>query len=202
MTAVHRTPPAGALLLTGAPGVGKTTIARHLHKQAPERFDVLRFGRLVYAEVLSRTGRRITYDIFRTRAAELVTSADIVAATHRAAVLIREQTAANKVTVVDSHAVSKEHYGWRAVPDSPQLLTQFGYTWIAHLYAPPALILERTQRDADGRLAVTVEEVAILHALQMSVSIYYAGTLNRPLHVVDNTGTIDATSQVVRSILT
>jgi adenylate kinase len=104
--------------------------------------------------------------------------------------------------VVDSHAVSKERYGWRAVPDTPRLLAQFGYIWLVHLHAPPALIFERTQRSLGGRLANSPEEVVVLDVLQMSVSIYYAATLGRPLHVVANTGTVEDTTQAITSLLT
>jgi adenylate kinase len=192
---------AGALLLTGAPGVGKTTVSECLCRHDPGVFRSLRFGRYVYEAVLSRTGEKLEYQEFRQNSAAFVTEQDIHRATDKAELVIRDQTRASKITVVDSHAVSKEHYGWRAVPDGPRLLAKFGYSWVIQLYAPPELVIERTRRSPGGRLAETAEDVAAMQALQFSTSTYYAATLGKPLHVVSNTGPVDRAVEAVLALL-
>jgi adenylate kinase len=189
------------VLLTGAPGVGKTTVSESLCRQDPGVFCALRFGRYVYEAVLSRTGEKLEYQNFRRNSAALVTEQDIYRATDRAARVINDQTRASRITIVDSHAVSKEHYGWRAVPDGPRLLAKFGYSWVIQLYTPPELVIERTRHSPDGRLAGAPEDVAIMQALQFSVSIYYAATLGKPLHVVSNTGSVGQAVEAVRALL-
>jgi adenylate kinase len=194
-------PDAGALLLTGAPGVGKTTVSERLCGQEPDVFRVLRFGRYVYEAVLSRLGKTIEYGDFRTNSAELVTRLDIHQATERAGKVIKDHARESKITIVDSHAVSKEHYGWRAVPDDPQLLATFGYSWIIQLYAPPELVIERTRHSPGGRLAAAPEDIAVMQALQFSTSVYYSATLGKPLHVVSNKGPVTETTEAVRALL-
>lgn len=194
-------PAAGAVLLTGAPGVGKTTVSEGLSRQDPDVFRVLRFGRYVYEAALSRLGKNIDYRDFRSSSAELVTTQDIYQATERAEEVVKDNAKASKITIVDSHAVSKEHYGWRAVPDDPRLLAKFGYNWIIQLYAPPELVIERTLHSPDGRLAAAPEDIAVMQVLQFGTSVYYAATIGKPLHVVSNTGPIGETLEAVRALL-
>ncbi|MQA87593.1 MAG: hypothetical protein GEV03_23965 [Streptosporangiales bacterium] len=170
-------------------------------RHSPGRFCLLRFGPLVYRMSLARLGKHVSYEAFRSNSADMVARQDITAATDRAASFIRQQTSAGKVTLVDSHAVSKEHYGWRGVPDSADLLHRFSYSWIVQLYVSAELILERTREHRDGRLAATPEEVAVLQQLQMTVSVYYAGQLGCALHVVRNDGLIEETIQAILSLL-
>jgi adenylate kinase len=171
-------------LLTGAPGVGKTSVARLLAERSQGRIVASSFGELLHQSVERRLGRQIHYSEFRRSSAKLVQASDIEVTTE--AIVAHTQTRRpDGWLLVDSHAVATTDFGWRANPDTPQTLRKFAYRRIIHLVAPAGTVLDRTRDHPSGRLAVTEREVEVLAAVQLAISAYYASILGCPLDVVD-----------------
>lgn len=187
-------------LLTGAPGVGKSTIASMLQRRWPRRFEVVPFGRLLYTACKSRMNQDFTYEEFKKSSASYVTQPDIIAASGRLQYMIRHQRN-SRWLIVDSHAVAREQYGYRATPDDPVTLKKFAYSYIIQLTADPKVIAQRVVSEP-ARVQLTSGQVGSLQLIQMSISIYYAGTLGCPLHLVDAEGpvhnTVDRVEQLCR----
>ena len=187
-------------LLTGVPGVGKSTVAAGICASDPGA-SVLNFGRVLFHLARSRGASGLTYETFRQRSWEFVDSALIEAATSEAHDRI---SAANRLehVLVDSHAVSTEAYGFRSTPDTPRLLELFSYDLIVQLHAAPEVILERHEASNNtGRLYRTVSDVATATALQFATSTYYAGITGCTLHVVDASPGVEQVVATVLSLL-
>jgi hypothetical protein len=102
-------------LLTGSPGVGKTTVATALAARYPMQVETVSFGTLIHQAVNDRHRGELSYAEFRRLAAQLVRQADIEAATDL--VIALKSSLGTEWLVVDSHAVAQTSYGWQAYPD-------------------------------------------------------------------------------------
>lgn len=186
-------------LLTGVPGVGKSTVAAGVCA-LDSTATVLSFGRILFDLTRRQRAFELTYEQFRQRSWEFVNSRLIEEATSEARNRIR--TAGRRHVIVDSHAVSIEPYGFRSTPDSPKLLEQFSYNTIVQLHASPEVVFERHGAElTSGRLYRTVDDVATAAVLQFAASTYYAGMTGCPLHVVDASPEVEKVVNSVRVIL-
>jgi adenylate kinase len=187
------------VLLTGPPGVGKTTVAQRIASLYPRTVKTVGFGRLVYEVVTSRSP--LPYQQFRSVAAEVTTAADLSAAAAKLVSLVTATRAEGGWLLVESHAVARETFGWQAHPDPPSVLESYAYDTLVHLDAPAHVILRRSRADDGGRLAQDERDVAVLATIQMAVSVYYAAVLGVPLNVIDAGGPAEEVVASVCSLL-
>jgi adenylate kinase len=187
-------------LLTGPPGIGKSSVARQLTDRNSGAVETISFGQLLHLAVERRLANPISYAEFRASAANIVTPSDIEEATVE---LASNTTASdpNRWLVVDSHAVAREQLGWQANPDTPSTLQRYAYNVIILLDAPPQVVLERIRKSPGGRLIKTERDVAILSALQRDIATYYSGIIGCPLWVIDAQPSIDNVVVAVESTL-
>jgi adenylate kinase len=186
-------------LLTGPPGVGKTTIATALARRHPKAIEAVSFGRLVYEAVASRLGESLSYTEFRQCAAQLVSREDIAVAT--TLLTSRKSAFQGKWLLVDSHAVAKTSYGCQAHPDTPETLRRFSYDAVLYLHAAPRVILSRIRQEPSGRHVSVGPGMDLVNSVQMSVAVYYAGITGCPLEIVDATGGESDVVQALESLL-
>ena len=164
--------------LTGAPATGKTTTARILAKRAGAR--VLSYGALL----TERTAVEGQAEL-RER------SADVIAAHH---VLQLDAEMASMVSgttghcIIDSHAVTKERWGFRVVPYDQHTLLQIGVTSIVVLYADEAEITRRISRDPQGRPLPDGFDLGLHQSLQMSLALAYSHSAHVPAYFIRATG--------------
>jgi adenylate kinase len=187
-------------LLTGPPGIGKSSVARQLIDRNPDVVEVISFGQLLHLAVERRLATSINYAEFRSSAASVVTRSDFEEATIE---LAKNKTASDpsKWLVVDSHAVAREEFGWQANPDIPGTLQQYAYNVIILLDAPSQVVLKRIRKRPGGRLIKTKRDVEILSALQRGIATYYSGTIGSPLWVIDAKPSINSVVVAVESVL-
>jgi hypothetical protein len=63
------------------------------------------------------------------------------------------------------------------------------------------VILARSRTDGGGRLARDKRDVAVLGAMQMAVSIFYAAVLGIALNVIEATGPVDSVVATIEPLL-
>lgn len=187
-------------LLTGPPGVGKSSLAGKLTERNQGVVQAIGFGELLRKAVERRLGTPLDYSIFRASAASLVTRKDLEEV---ASQLVNNPVSSDpsRWLVVDSHAVARERCGWQANPDTPETLGRYGYSSILLLDAPARVILKRIRKSPGGRLIKTRRDVSILCALQRGIATYYSGTLGCPLWVIDARPGIDQVAEAVELVL-
>jgi adenylate kinase len=188
------------VLLTGLPGVGKTTVATSLPKPSYER---VHFGGLLREAVERQTGSPLTHSAFREDHHRLVTSSIVRDATLHVRELVSRSTA--QVCVLDSHAVTPTPVGIRAIPDNMELIRCLSFDGIIHLSSEECLQRIVQNSNLDGRQQISIAEAAVAETVQLSVSTLYASAHGCPLIVVraeGNTGnTVKAVDAAVQAIV-
>lgn len=186
-------------LITGPPGVGKTTTARNLATVHGDHVETVSFGQLVYQEATARTP--MTYREFRAAAAGIVTAADLRAASDALAARAAAARGDARWLIAESHAVAREAFGWQAHPDPPGVLARYRYDILIYLDAPASVILGRIHADQGGRLARDQRDIAVLSAMQMAVAVGYSAALGVPLNVIDADAPTGTVTAAVASVL-
>lgn len=104
--------------------------------------------------------------------------------------------ATDKILLVDSHAVTKEDYGFRVTPFKLQRLVDLKIDYLICLYADPEVLNKRIVQDPQGRPLPTLFEQTFHVGLQASVVSTYSILAGRPCYLVDSGG--DRTELVQR----
>lgn len=178
------------VMLTGSPASGKSTLRRSL---------LTAFSNLVgvdYGEELLRIkaeqGHSLTYGALRTGSGQIVQPVDVTNLDEHVISLIQRQRH-EKDFLLDSHAVTRESYGFRAVPFSAEQLQRLNFDIIVVLRCDPEITVARIAKEADGRRDVTIELAREHQAMQESLALLYSVLCGCPIYVFD-TGVLDATA--------
>jgi len=170
------------ILLTGIAAVGKSTLSRTIGKTSG--FKSFEYG----AELFNQAHQEhpeITYAQTRSHA-ETYISDEHVRHTDEALQLFIQQYRNECHVVIDSHAISRERYGFRSEPFGPGGLQRASFSRIVCLYCEPAVIAERIKANADGRQTLTIPELELYQQLQSSVAITYSTIAGIPLHFINS----------------
>jgi adenylate kinase len=167
------------IYLTGAPATGKSTVAEYLRTTHGAR--AFSYGQALrdHAQL-----RGISHEALRDQSsnivtAELIEELDARLPTHLAG--WRE----DGPVVIDSHAVTTEPWGLRALPYSTDALTAIGITNIICLIADGGTLLGRIRATPDGRRADDLWKLEELNNAQLALAAAYAHTLGIGLSAVD-----------------
>jgi len=171
------------IYVTGPPATGKSTLTRLL-KEALEPAELFTYSAELAAHVAQRSQLNVSQDSLRTLSGKVVTTEDVRIVDEK---LVRLASARRHTSniVIDSHAVTKEQYGFRVTPFSLQLLAAVMPTIICMLYVRPSVILERISTNPQGRPIVTEFEADFHSHLQSSVAISYGINLGTPIYFLD-----------------
>jgi len=187
---------ARVVLLTGLPGIGKTTVATALSEGDYER---VHFGGLIRT-VLEREARRsLSHDEFRRDFTRLVDEHTIRLAT----VLARKQvdSSTSSVCILDSHAVVPTEVGIRVTPDDSELMGLIRADVIVHLGLLGCVDRVVRNSHACGRNPLGEQEALLAESLQLNTCVLYASSCHAPLFVVKANGSVRETIHHVTSAI-
>ena len=170
------------ILLTGAPATGKSTLRKRLVAMLPDLigFD---YGALLL-EKKADEGNALSYEMLRNQSSAVISPSDVYAMDEK----VIEEVTRLRVTsnlILDSHAVTRETYGFRAKTYSLAQLTRLRLDAVLVLRCDPDLVVERISRDGQGRRAVSIELAREHQLLQESVGITYATACGCAFFVLD-----------------
>lgn len=181
------------IYLTGAPAAGKSTVLRALQRAVSPVVCFEYGARLL--EYLRERGVEI-----RDQAELRARSAQVVMPEHIRAVdeLLIEFVEANRQrahVVIDTHAVTREEYGFRVTPYSLRDFSLLAPTQIWVLYVNPDIAVRRINEAPDGRRDVTPWEAGFHAGLQGSVAITYGMYIGAPVYFFDSSGGAERLAQ-------
>src|SRR5829696_682665 len=104
------------IYLTGAPAPGKSSTTRLLAERVPELL-IWEYGARLTEHMIGRSAGVTHQGDLRTRSAGVVTPEDITEVDRALVAFVAEHRESRSI-VIDSHAVTKEEYGYRITPFS------------------------------------------------------------------------------------
>lgn len=172
------------IYLTGAPAAGKSTLAEQL-KQAITPIEVFNYGHELTRYLKEKRGQPIAQDDLRKLSSQVITPEDVEALD---AILLNRvaEVRASTHFIIDTHAVTKETYGFRVTPFSLQRIGELRPTKIVVLYTSPEVAIQRLAADPGGRPMISEFEAGFHTGLQASVAISYGTSLGIPIYFLDS----------------
>lgn len=172
------------IYLTGPPATGKSTLVAVLE----ERFQPMKA--FVYSKVLAdylseKSLNQYSQDELREKSARIIAPQDIEIVDNQLVDFVADNVNRSHI-VIDSHAVTKEKYGFRITPFSLEKLRRICPTLIFALYTPPSVVVNRILKNNQGRPAVSEFEAAFHCELQSAVAITYGISLGLPVYFLDS----------------
>ena len=122
-------------------------------------------------------------DDIRRQSGAVVTAADVSALDTELVDLVR---ATREPLLIDSHAVTKERFGFRVTAFSLPMLQALNPDFIFCLYTSAQTTVARISADPMGRPTVTEAEATFHTTLQAQLAIQYGVLLGRPVYLLDS----------------
>ncbi len=172
------------IYITGPPASGKTTLIKRLGVA----FPLVRI--FVYSELLSeyitkRDRLRFSQKKLREVSAGKITPGDIWAVDQDLISEVRRARRSQHV-LIDSHPVTKEHFGFRVTPFSVALLRDLAPSRICMLYADAGTVIKRIRKHPKGRPLISTFEADFHCLTQASLAIIYGVELGVPIFFYDS----------------
>jgi adenylate kinase len=167
------------IYLTGAPATGKTSVADYLCTTYGAR--AFSYGRALREHA---SMRGISHEELRDQSSTVVT-AELIAELDSSLPTLLTGWREQGPVVIDSHAVTSETWGLRALPYGTDALRAIGATHIVCLFADGETLLERIRRMPDGRRADDPWKLEQLNNTQLALAAAYAHTLGIGVSAVD-----------------
>ena len=171
-------------LLTGAPGTGKSTLRRSLEPciAGLQHFD---YGELLLRRK-ERQGSILSYSELREQSSSVISSTDVLDTDEWVIAEITQLRATSDV-IIDSHALTREEYGFRAIPYSTRQLEAINFDAVVALRCDPEVLTARVAGDRGGRRELSVELAREIQTLQEALCLHYAVACGCTAFVIDTT---------------
>lgn len=184
--------------LTGAPASGKSTLSCELRERVPS-LAVFDYGDELRQHIGRRIGRDIPYDELRAASASLITYADVQSLDAHLLTWVDVARRSHPV-LIDTHAVTREEYGFCVSPFSRTQLESLKPTRIVCLVVAPETTLARIDTAPAGRRDVTAFQAGFHAALQASVAATYGILIGCRIHVFDSFDGTEALAWLVAKL--
>ncbi len=172
------------ILITGAAGTGKSTLVRMI-LETVEPFKRVDYGQLLIEHKARSEGASITYDELRRDSGAVIAASDVRAVDEWLIQNVPEWRSQGNV-IIDSHAVTKESFGFRITPYSLDQVRRIGFDAILVLVGEPSTLAHRISADTRGRPVIDVFQAGFQVQLQPSLAVLYAVTCGQPCFAVEN----------------
>jgi adenylate kinase len=169
-----------ALYLTGAPATGKSTTAMAVARATNAKY--LSYGEMLTTNLAANVHSQTE---LRSKSAQVISPTSVRSMDRIVARTMRKESRRGSV-VIDSHPITRESYGFRAVPYSAQDLRRLHFTHIVCLSASAETVRARIAEDPGGRPMLTLEDFDRHASLQDAMAVTYAHTLGVPIAFVDS----------------
>jgi len=186
------------VLLTGGAGTGKSTLSKVL-SEALNPLHRVDFGQLLLDRKIGQGMSSLTYEDLRRDSSRLITAADVRAVDEDLLVTLPALRRRANV-LIDSHAVTKEPFGYRVTHYSLDQLKRLSLDAVFVTYCDPAELVMRVREDPKGRPPISEFEALHYMALQEGVAINYAIACGCPCYFLrtGDRSAEDVASEILR----
>jgi adenylate kinase len=171
--------------LTGAPATGKSTLSRNLAKHIRD-LTVFAYSEELRKLLMRKSGGpSLTEDDIRRQSARVVTAEDVAQLDQELVDLVNRERGHRSV-LIDSHPVTKEHYGFRVTGFDLPTIQRLNPDVLVCLYASAEITRARIQADAMGRPLPSAFESDMHTHLQAAVATQYGVVTGKPVYLFDS----------------
>ena len=187
------------IYLTGPPAMGKSTVVDYLTQHLSPLIPFV-YSRVLSDHIASQKGSTVAQEELRQQSEQIVTPEDVAAVDARLLGLVQTERD-NSHIIIDSHAVTKESYGFRVTPFSLNTLAQIQPTRLFCLYAPSSVAIDRILSNNQGRPTPSEFEADFHTYAQANVALIYGIHLGIPIYFIDAEQPTDViASKIMRSL--
>ena len=172
------------IYLTGAPATGKSTLCANLVNQGFP-ITVFSYSQLLRDHVNQRNNSSFDEIDVRKHSAGIITREDVDQVDSFLIAEVDRLRGTNNV-LIDSHAVTKEAYGFRVTSFSASQLNRLKPDAIICLYATSEVIASRIRDNAAGRPLPSDFELSMHVHLQSGLATQYAFTQECSLYLMNS----------------
>jgi adenylate kinase len=167
------------IYLTGAPATGKTAVANFLVSRCAAR-------RFSYSSALRELPelQGVSHQSLRALSAEII-DRHLIQKIDRELPSLMEAWRRKQPVVIDSHAVTNERWGLRAIPYSPEVLAALGLSHVVCLMCDAATIAARIDASPEGRQPSSLGKLEQLNNAQLTLALVYGHSIGVPVSMID-----------------
>ena len=176
--------PYQVLYLTGPPATGKSTLVSYLEAKVQSLLSFT-YSKKLADYISAKQSSDFSQDDMRRESAQIIRSEDVHAVDAQLIQFVEENRNRAHI-VIDSHAVTKEQFGFRVTPFGLDNLRAIRPTMIFMLYTEATVVQNRIAAQSQGRPQVSLFEADFHTYLQASVATSYSLQLGIPLYLLNS----------------
>lgn len=185
------------IYLTGVPASGKTSLATRLEERIKPLIR-LDYGQTIL-EHKQRLLKNMKYDDLRKKSSSIIYIEDVRKLDTSLIEKVNKLRTTTNI-LIDSHATTKEEYGFRMIPFTMDILTKLKLDAVIALHSSFENIEKRIATKPQGRPLITIDEFNQHLFLQDSLAVLYGVVCNCPIYVVDNSSSLENAMNVTLHI--
>lgn len=170
--------------LTGAPASGKSSLSEAIAEKFPE-VQLFTYSKELARCISRKLGCEYNQVDMRRESARLIAPEAVAEVDQELFEFIKANKQEAHV-IIDSHAVTKEGWGFRVTPFSAEMLANVSPDMIVTLFTPPETTISRIVADPKGRPVPTVFEAESHTNLQASVAVTYSILAGCPAYFLNS----------------
>ncbi|HSH77852.1 MAG TPA: AAA family ATPase [Herpetosiphonaceae bacterium] len=191
--------PFHVVYLTGPPATGKSTLVSLL-MQSVQPLQDFTYSKMLAEYIAERHTEPLREDQLRAHSAQLITPEDVNAVDQKLIGLVSVKRQQSHI-IIDSHAVTKERYGYRVTAFSAEMLKAVRPTMVCMLYTQPEVVISRIEANNQGRPQISTFEAQFHTELQTAVAATYAILLGVPLYLLDSSKpTAELADEIIKQL--